>query len=208
MHVIVTGSERGIGKEIARELCRRGHYYYGFSRWNDVDVSDDKCIANVFDKLSMSPPEALINNAGVVEMGSVLELTPEAWRRQIDVNLNGVFYCSKEYARIAKRTGGKIINIASTSGMGPRPGRSAYAASKAGVISLSLSLAEELRPYGIKVYCIAPGACDTDLRHKINPDDDFDNMMKPYELANFVADIVEDGYMLDGQVIQARRPLS
>jgi NAD(P)-dependent dehydrogenase (short-subunit alcohol dehydrogenase family) len=205
MRVIVTGSERGIGKEIARELCRRGHYYYGFSRWNDIDVSDDKCIANVFDKLSMSPPEALINNAGVVEMGSVLELTPEAWRRQIDVNLNGVFYCSKEYARITKRTGGKIINIASTAGLGPRPGRSAYAASKAAVINFSLSLAEELRPYGIKVYCIAPGACNTDLRHQINPDDDFENMMQPEELARFVVDIVEGGEMLDGQVIQVRR---
>ena len=205
MRAIVTGSERGIGKEIARELCRRGHYYYGFSRWNDVDVSDDKCIANVFDKLSMSPPEVLINNAGVVEMGSVLELTPEAWRRQIDVNLNGVFYCSKEYARIAKRTGGKIINIASTAGLGPRPGRSAYAASKAAVINFSLSLAEELRPYGIKVYCIAPGACNTDLRHQINPDDDFENMMQPEELARFVVDIVEGGDMLDGQVIQVRR---
>ena len=205
MRAIVTGSERGIGKEIARELCRRGHYYYGFSRWNDIDVSDYKCIANVFDGLSMSPPEALINNAGVVEMGSVLELTPEAWRRQIDVNLNGVFYCSKEYARIAKRTGGKIINIASTAGLGPRPGRSAYAASKAAVINFSLSLAEELRPYGIKVYCIAPGACNTDLRHQINPDDDFENMMQPEELARFVVDIVEGGEMLDGQVIQVRR---
>ena len=205
MRVIVTGSERGIGKEIARELCRRGHYYYGFSRWNDIDVSDDKCIANAFDKLSMSPPEALINNAGVVEMGSVLELTPEAWRRQIDVNLNGVFYCSKEYARITKGTGGKIINIASTAGLGPRPGRSAYAASKAAVINFSLSLAEELRPYGIKVYCIAPGACNTDLRHQINPDDDFENMMQPEELARFVVDIVEGGEMLDGQVIQVRR---
>lgn len=205
MRVIVTGSERGIGKEIARELCQRGHYYYGFSRWNDIDVSDDKCIANVFDKLSMSPPEALINNAGVVEMGSVLELTPEAWRRQIDVNLNGVFYCSKEYARIAKRTGGKIINIASTAGLGPRPGRSAYAASKAAVINFSLSLAEELRPYGIKVYCIAPGACNTDMRRQINPDDDFENMMQPEELARFVVDIVEGGDMLDGQVIQVRR---
>lgn len=205
MRVIVTGSERGIGKEIARELCQRGHYCYGFSRWNDIDVSDDKCIANVFDKLSMSPPEALINNAGVVEMGSVLELTPEAWRRQIDVNLNGVFYCSKEYARIAKGTGGKIINIASTAGLGPRPGRSAYAASKAAVINFSLSLTEELRPYGIKVYCIAPGACNTDLRHQINPDDDFENMMQPEELARFVVDIVEGGEMLDGQVIQVRR---
>jgi len=138
-------------------------------------------------------------------MGTILELTPEAWQRQFAVNLNGVFYCCKEYARIAKNTGGKIINIASTAGLGPRPGRSAYAASKAAVISFSLSIAEELRPYGIKVYCIAPGACATDLRRQIYPDEDFENMMKPGELARFVVDVVEDGEMLDGQIIQVRR---
>ena len=205
MRAIVTGSERGIGKEIARELCRRGHYYYGFSRWNDVDVSNYECVHKAFDGLADDPPEVLINNAGAVEMGSILELSPEAWRRQIDVNLNGVFYCSKEYARIAKSTGGKIINIASTAGLGPRPGRSAYAASKAAVINFSLSMAEELRPYGIRVYCIAPGACNTSMRCQINPDDDFENMMQPKELARFVVDIVEGGEMLDGQVIQVRR---
>jgi NAD(P)-dependent dehydrogenase (short-subunit alcohol dehydrogenase family) len=205
MRAIVTGSERGIGKEIAKELYRRGHFYHGFSRWNGIDVTDYKCITKAFDKFSTNPPEVLINNAGVVEMGSILELTPEAWRRQIDVNLNGVFYCSKEYARIAKSTGGKIINIASTAGLGPRPGRSAYAASKAAVINFSLSIAGELRPYGIRVYCIAPGACNTSMRRQINPDDDFENMMQPEELARFVVDIAEGGEMLDGQVIQVRR---
>jgi len=201
MKAIVTGSERGIGKEIARELCRRGHYYYGFSRWNNIDVTDYACIQNAFNELAENPPEVLINNAGIIELGSILEITPEAWKWQFDVNMNGVFYCTKEYVRIAKNTGGKIINIASTAGIGARPGRSVYAASKAAVISFSLSMAEELRPYGIKVYCIAPGACNTDLRKQIAPDDDFENMMQPEELARFIVNIAEDGYMLDNQVI-------
>lgn len=205
MKVIVTGSTRGIGKEIARELCKRGHYYYGFSKWNDIDISSYSSIKNAFDELEHRPPEALVNNAGIVEMGSILELTPGAWQRQINTNLNGVFYCCKEYARIAKDRGGKIINIASTAGLGPRPGRSAYAASKAAVINFSLSIAEELRPYGIKVYCIAPGAVATDLRKQIAPDEDFETIMQPGELAEFVVDIIEDGQMLDNQVIQARR---
>ena len=206
MHAIVTGSERGIGKAIARELCKRGHYYYGFSRFNDVDVSDPEIVRKAFDELERFPPEALINNAGVVEMGGVLELTPEAWRRQFAVNLDGVFYCTREYVRIAKERGGKIINIASTAGLGPRPGRSAYSASKAAVINFSLSMSEELRPYGIKVYCVAPGACATDMRRIIAPDDDFETMMKPEDLAQFVVDLVEGGDVLDGQVIQVRRP--
>jgi len=203
MKVIVTGSERGIGKEIARELCRRGHYCYGFSRFNDIDVTDYECIKKAFNELQDNPPEALVNNAGVIELGSVLELTPEAWKKQFAVNLNGVFYCTKEYVRIAKNTGGKIINIASTAGLGARPGRSAYAASKAAVINFSLSMAEELRPYGIRVYCIAPGAVNTDMRRQIAPDDDFENMMQPEELARFIVDIIEDGKMLDNQAIIA-----
>ena len=204
MRAIVTGSERGIGKEIARELCRRGHFYYGFSRFNDIDVSDYECIRQNFDGLADDPPEVLINNAGIVEMGGVLELTPERWHRQFATNLDGVFYCTREYVRIAKNQGGKIINIASTAGLGPRPGRSAYAASKAAVINFSLSMAEELRPYGIKVYCVAPGACATDMRKVIAPDDDFESMMKPEELARLIVDLVEGGEMLDGQIIQAR----
>ena len=71
MRVIVTGSERGIGKAIARELCRRGHYYYGFSRCNDIAVSDYAAVRQAFEELEDDPPEALINNAGIVEMGSV-----------------------------------------------------------------------------------------------------------------------------------------
>jgi len=204
MRVIVTGSERGIGKAMARELCNRGHFYYGFSRWNDIDVSDYACVQRAFDELSEEPPDVLINNAGIVELGSILELTEESWKRQFEVNMNGVFYCTKEYVRIAKNTGGKIINIASTAGTGARPGRSAYAASKAAVINFSLSMAEELKPYGIKVYCVAPGACDTDMRHEIAPDDDFENMLSPGQLARFIVDIAEDGYMLDNQVITMR----
>jgi len=204
MKVVVTGSERGIGKEIARELSRRGHFFYSFSRFNDIDVSNYECVKNAFKELEDEPPDAIINNAGIVRLGSIFELTEKEWKEQFDVNLNGVFYCSKEYARIAKDKGGKIINIASTAGLGARPGRSAYSASKAAVINFSLSIAEELRPYKIKVYCIAPGACSTDMRREIAPDDNFERMMQPEELAKFIVDIVEEGNLLDNQVLVAR----
>lgn len=209
--IIITGSSRGIGKEVAREICRRGGYYYGLSRWNETDVSSPESVKRSFMGFEGLPdkdfPIALVNNAGIVEMGSVLELTPKAWERQFAVNMHGVFYCSKEYVRLLKNRGaaGKIINIASTAGMlKPRPGRSAYAASKAAVVSFSLSLAEEVRDYGIKVYCVAPGACATDLRCQINPDDDFENMMQPEELARFIVSLIEDGEMLDNQVLLAK----
>jgi NAD(P)-dependent dehydrogenase (short-subunit alcohol dehydrogenase family) len=207
MHVIVTGATRGIGKAVTDELDSRNHTWTGISYSMGVDITRYEIVKDIFSYIDGADPPAdvLINNAGIVELGSVLELSPENWEKQFAVNLHGVFYCCKEFAKIAKNRGGKIINISSTSGVfTPRPGRSAYAASKAAVISFSLSLAEELRPYGIRVYCIAPGACNTDLRRKIYPDDDFENMMQPEELARFIVDIAEGGEMLDGQVILAR----
>jgi len=111
MKVVVTGSERGIGKEIARELSRRGHFFYSFSRFNDIDVSNYECVKNAFKELEDEPPDAIINNAGIVRLGSIFELTEKEWKEQFDVNLNGVFYCSKEYARIAKDKGGKTGKV-------------------------------------------------------------------------------------------------
>ena len=207
MHAIVTGTTRGIGKAVTEELDSRNHKWTGISYSTGVDITQYEVVKDIFSYIAGADPpvDVLINNAGIVELGSVLELSPESWKKQFAVNLHGVFYCCKEFVRIAKNRGGKIINISSTSGVfTPRPGRSAYAASKAAVISFSLSLAEELRPYGIRVYCIAPGACNTDLRRKIYPDDDFEHMMQPLELARFIVDVAEKGDMLDNQIIYAR----
>jgi 3-oxoacyl-[acyl-carrier protein] reductase len=150
-------------------------------------------------------PIALINNAGIIKLGTIMELSYDDWMKQINTNLNGVFNCSKAYIENCIRCGflrAKIINIASTAGLGARPGYSAYSASKAAVINFSLSISEELKQYGIKVYCVCPGAVDTSLRHKINPDDDFDNMMKPIEVGKFVCDLIDKGDYLDNQVLK------
>lgn len=205
MNAIVTGASRGIGKAISIELTDRGHSCQMLSRSCGCDITDYEAVKTAINNRTVLP-DVLINNAGIVELGTLLEMDPEDWENQFDVNVNGVVWCCQHFIRAVRgKKKAKIINIASTSGMlTPRPGRSAYAASKAAVISLSLSLAEELRPDGIKVYCIAPGACNTDLRKKIYPDDDFENMMQPAELAKFVVDIAENGYMLDNQVIIAK----
>ena len=202
MNAIITGASRGIGKALANELTDRGHSCQTLSRSCGCDITNHSAVKAAIENRT-ELPDVLINNAGIVELGTILEMDPEAWRHQFAVNVEGLVWCCQHFVRAVRgKKEAKIINIASTSGMlTPRPGRSAYAASKAAVISLSLSLAEELRPDGIKVYCIAPGACNTNLRRQIYPDDDFENMMQPTELAKFIADVAENGYMLDNQVI-------
>lgn len=212
--IIVTGSSRGLGAEIAKEACNRNYMYYGISRFGDIDVGNYNNVKEYFDNLYTSLngyeddcPIALVNNAGICKTGNVLEMSFSEWQEQVNVNLNGVFYCAKEYIKLCRKFNckGKIINIASTAGTGARPGRACYSATKAAVINFSLSLSEEMKDYGIKVYCIAPAAFDSQLRRTIAPDDNFENMLKPSEISKFIIDIVDDGKFLDNQIIFTRR---
>ena len=214
-NIIVTGSSKGIGKAISSEWCKRGNenFYYAISRWNCFDVTDfvaiNQVINNFYDEDVKDGkfPLALVNNAAIIETGTILEIDYNSWVNQFNTNVHGVFNCAKSYIQlcISKKQPGKIINIASTAGLGARPGRSAYAATKAAIINFSLSLAEELKPYNIKVYCVCPGAVDTDMRHYIAPDDDFESMMKPGEIGKFVCDLIEDGKYLDNQILIVKK---
>lgn len=212
-NIIITGSNRGIGNAIAKEWAKRNNdnCYYGFTRWNDLDVTDINSIKHFFkilkNTIDYQEPIALINNAAIVESGTILELSNESWQNQFNINVNGVFNCCKEYIKfcIENNIKGKIFNIASTAGLGGRPGRAAYAATKAAIINFSFSLAEELKLYEIKVYIVCPGAVDTDMRHYLVPDDNFDNMMKPEEVGTFVCDLIEDGKYLDNQILEVKR---
>lgn len=209
--LIITGTSRGLGASLARVSNKYDFYcYFGASRWSDIDISNSKSVVNWFDDITrisdeIPKPSVLINNAGICVNKSILEISYEDWRYQIDVNLNGAFYCSKEFARycIKNKIKGTIVNICSTAGTGPRPGRAGYASSKSALINLSLSMSKELMQYGIKVYAICPGAFDTEMRRDIAPDDDFENMLKVDSISNEIFKIIESKF-LDGQMIYIR----
>ena len=206
--IIITGTSQGIGKEIANQWQNKIKIVYKISKTIGTDITNFNNIKDeIYNMFEYDKPIALINNAGIIELGNILELSTESWEKQFDVNINGMFNCSKVYveACIKNKVKGKIINICSTAGLGARPGYSAYAASKAAAINFSLSLSKELKQYGIKVYCVCPGAVDTNMRHYINPDDDFENMMKSMDVANFVIDLIEDGEYLDGQILTIKK---
>ena len=170
---VVTGAATGIGEEIARLLATAGAHVVVA----DIDTVGAKRVAHDIDgeavELDVTDPDAcatvlgsvgdridiLVNNAGSYhEAGSILDQSVESWRRSIDVNLAGLFNCSKPVARrmVDQGDGGAIVNIASVDGLLPCLG-TGYDSSKAGAIHFSRSLAVDLAPHGIRVNAVSPG---------------------------------------------------
>ncbi|OGP96718.1 MAG: hypothetical protein A2157_04405 [Deltaproteobacteria bacterium RBG_16_47_11] len=108
--------------------------------------------------------DILVNNAGITNRKSALDLTPEEWDSLMEINLKAVFLCSQGVGRIMiKQARGRIVNISSTVGIQGNPNRSAYAASKGGVILLTKVLANEWGPFNVNVNAIAPGFTETPM---------------------------------------------
>jgi 3-oxoacyl-[acyl-carrier protein] reductase len=192
---LVTGGGRGLGEAISMTLAREGaHVAVG-----DINFSDAERVADAIRKMggksaaikadvskendvkalvakaadSLGTIDILVNNAGIIYQGSVAEMSEESWVRVLDVNLKGVFLCSREVMPILKRKrSGKIINLGSLAGkVGGLAVGANYAVSKAGVICLTKSLAKELAPYGINVNCLAPGVIDTEMTKELPRED-------------------------------------
>ncbi|HET6521539.1 MAG TPA: SDR family oxidoreductase [Geminicoccaceae bacterium] len=179
---LVTGAGRGLGRAIAELLHGQGYAVAvtdvdadaagavaagldaaggGTARPYRLDVRSSGEIRAVLGAVAadLGPPAALVNNAGVYPDHAVLDMPEAAWDAVLDTNLKGTFLCSQAFARlrVAAGGGGAIVNLASTAAFSARVGASHYGASKAGVVMLTRSLAQELGPHGIRVNAVAPG---------------------------------------------------
>jgi NAD(P)-dependent dehydrogenase (short-subunit alcohol dehydrogenase family) len=129
-----------------------------------ADVSDPDAVDRLFDHVEsvLGGLDVLVNNAGIAgPIGPVEDIAPEAWRRTIEVNLDGQFLCARKAVPLLKSAGGGcIINMSSTAGLGGCPNRSPYVASKWAIIGLTKTLAMELGIFGIRVNAICPGSVE------------------------------------------------
>jgi 3-oxoacyl-[acyl-carrier protein] reductase len=179
---VITGGARGIGLAIAERCAASGARVAiwdidldeaqrvagrldGFATRVDVTDYDAVDAAAIEVERALGPVDILVNNAGITGPNvPVDEYGIADWRRVIDVDLNGVFLCSRALVpRMRARNYGRIVNIASIAGKEGNPNAAAYSAAKAGVIGLTKSLGKELAATGIRVNCITPAAAETDI---------------------------------------------
>jgi 3-oxoacyl-[acyl-carrier protein] reductase len=181
---LVTGALRGIGKTIADLFIAEGAEVWGLDymtpedlservaaakgklHWIQLDLSDLPTVDGVIDNAVKESGgfDILVNNAGITKDNLSFRMSLEEWQKVIDINLSAAFFTARTVARdmIRKRTG-SIINMASVVGIHGNGGQANYSASKAGLIAVTKSLANEVASRGVRVNAIAPGYIETDM---------------------------------------------
>ncbi len=178
--LLVTGGAQGLGAEIVRAAQRDG-YRVGVLDIVDLpaDVPAESYVASVSDPAAVAAalaafgtPDVVVNNAGIVRFGPLVDQTPEDFRHVVDVNLVGTFVVATAAARrwIAEGRSGVIVNVTSMNGVAAGPHAGAYGSSKAGVALLTAQMALEWGEHGIRVNAVAPGLIDAGMSAPIYAD--------------------------------------
>lgn len=230
---IVTGSSRGIGKAAALALAEQGgKIVVNYARSSDAadavvkeieemggeaialqaDVSKaddvDTLVKSTKDKFGSI--DVLVNNAGITRDTLLLRMKPEDWQAVIDLNLTGVFLCTRAVSKIMlKQRSGRIINISSVAGLMGNPGQANYSAAKAGVIGFTKTIAKELAPRGVTANVVAPGFIATDMTEELKNTEDILKFIplgrygQPEEVAGLIRFLAADpaAAYITGQVM-------
>ncbi|HSG30279.1 MAG TPA: 3-oxoacyl-[acyl-carrier-protein] reductase [Thermodesulfobacteriota bacterium] len=189
---LITGSSRGIGKSVATNLASKGAYVVinytsneqaaqnvkdeiestgGTCEIRGFDVSSSAQVNEHIDSIINDHGELnfLVNNAGITRDGLLMRMKEEDWDAVINVNLKGVFNCTKAAAKyMIKQKSGRIVNISSVVGEMGNPGQSNYSATKAGIIGFTKSVSRELASRNITVNSITPGFIETDITSELS----------------------------------------
>ena len=188
---LVTGGSRGIGRAISLSLAQEGlavavNYAHRSDAADEVvelirstggqavavagDVSQSAIVTELFARVSeaLGPVEVLVNNAGITRDGLLVRMGENDWNDVLAVNLSSVYLCTKAAMRsMIKARWGRIISVSSVSGIAGNAGQSNYAASKAGIIGFTKSVAKEVGSRGITANVVAPGFIETDMTDEL-----------------------------------------
>ncbi len=224
---VVTGGASGIGEAIARRFVKEGYEVIILDmdkergekvakelgvHFFQANVADYDGIKELWQNSLLQGVDILINNAGITKDNLFIRMTQEEWDLVINVNLKGTFNCTKMVVRdMMKKRWGRIINMASVIGIMGNAGQANYAASKAGVIAFTKSLAKELGSRNITVNAVAPGFIETPMTAKLSREiiEEYKKLIPlkrtgtPEDVANVVYFLTtEDASYITGQVIQ------
>ncbi|MBV9265872.1 MAG: 3-oxoacyl-[acyl-carrier-protein] reductase [Acidobacteriaceae bacterium] len=232
--VLVTGASRGIGKACVEALASAGYRLVLAARSLDkleevaneirteggeafavaIDLSSSESIASGFSRAAkeFGRIDILVNNAGVTKDGLAVRMKQADWESVLQTNLSGAFYAIQQVLPgMMRERWGRIVNISSVVGEMGNPGQANYVASKAGLIGLTKSLAQEIGSRNITVNAVAPGFIETDMTHGLTPElkqkmvdnTPLKRMGSPEDVAHAVKFLVSDeagfitGHVLD-----------
>lgn len=233
-YALVTGASRGIGKAVALRLAKRGFYTIinylnnheaaeqvkreieqegGYAELLPFDTSQPQQIEAAIDQWESAHPDEwisiLVNNAGIRRDNVMFMMSNDDWHDVLDTNLNGFFYITRRLLKhmMPRRHGGRIINMASLSGIKGMAGQVNYSAAKAALIGATKALAQEVAPRNITVNAVAPGFIATDMTKEL-PEDELKKMIpagrfgKAEEVAALVDFLASDeAAYITGEVI-------
>ena len=233
-YALVTGASRGIGQAIAKKLAATGipvvvNYLNNVNAAQTViqditdaggtaellpfDASNPQAIDAAIDAWEQAHPDdyisVLVNNAGIRRDNVMFMMPDEDWHKVLDTTLNGFFYITRRLLKhmMPRRRGGRIINVASLSGVKGMPGQTNYSAAKAALIGATKALAQEVAARQVTVNAIAPGFIETDMTRDL-PQDELKQLVpmrrfgKPEEVASLVSFLASDeAAYITGEVI-------
>lgn len=227
--VLITGASGGIGRAIAQKFAKAGaklalndiapteDSLKGISqqlqgKYFLADVSKLEEVEKMLQDLQkeFGRLDILVNNAGITRDKTLAKMTKEEWQQVIDINLTGVFNCTKAALPLIIANQGKIINISSLVGLRGNFGQTNYAAAKAGIIGFTKALGKEVGRFGVTVNAVAPGFIETPLTENLSPEvietvkkfTPLGRFGKPGEVANLVFFLAsEEASFITGTVV-------